>query len=202
MESSGRLLFHKRAEILIAVQKILVLIAVAGQDVFDQRFCPVQFDGIFISEQLHVREVPVQQLPPVSQTEAVVQFLGRKHDTAVKTPDQTADLLHVAGTVGAAEKEPVFSQDTADLGKDGRQILTVEKHMIGDHPVKGPVRAGDLFTAEYLKRKPRVLLAQAASGVSEHAFRDIREQNVYLRRKPGNIFLPQGSVPAAQLQDL
>ena len=48
MEPAGSLFFGEGTEIFIAVQKNLVLIAVAGENIFDQRLCLMECDGVFI----------------------------------------------------------------------------------------------------------------------------------------------------------
>ena len=44
----GGLFLGEGPKFLVAVQKNLVLIAVAGENIFDQRLCLMECDGVFI----------------------------------------------------------------------------------------------------------------------------------------------------------
>jgi hypothetical protein len=48
--------FHKTAEIMIPVQQILVLVSVAGKDIFDQDLCLIQQDLVLVAEDFHGRK--------------------------------------------------------------------------------------------------------------------------------------------------
>ena len=46
-------LFHKGAKVFVPVQKILILISMAGEDIFDERFRAVHQQRILIAQQLN-----------------------------------------------------------------------------------------------------------------------------------------------------
>ena len=49
VEPPGSLFFHELPEVFVSVQKDLILISMAGEDVFDERLRLIQLDMIFIS---------------------------------------------------------------------------------------------------------------------------------------------------------
>lgn len=102
MEPAGSLFFGEGTEIFIAVQKNLVLIAVAGENIFDQRLCLMERDGIFIEMTCYGWEAGGKDIMSVLQTELFIKLFSRKNNAAVKLPDEIADLFHMVPAIGAA----------------------------------------------------------------------------------------------------
>lgn len=170
MKSLRSLLLRKGTEIFIAIQQDLVLVAVAGQDIFDQRLCPVQADGIFVPDTLDMGEVRGQKCLTVLQTELFIQLLGRQDDAAVELLHQVADLFHMLLPVGAAQEDAARPQDSSDFPEYLREVFTVEQYMIGDDQIKGLIRTGDLTAVKSLKSEAWVILSDITSGIAEHPF--------------------------------
>ena len=98
--------FHEGTEILIAVKKILVLISVTGEYVFNQRFGPVHQKGIFITVNLYKGKDGREDCFPVFQTKPFVKSVSREDYMTVKFLHQLIDFLHMLLTVGTAKKGP------------------------------------------------------------------------------------------------
>ena len=104
MKAVGGLFFCKKTKFFISFQQDLVLVAVTGENVFDQRFRLVKFDGVFISDTGNGRKIGCQFFLPVFKAKLFIQLFGGQHDAAVELLDQLADLFHMAAAIGAAQK--------------------------------------------------------------------------------------------------
>ena len=89
----GGLFLGEGPKFLVAVQKNLVLISVAGEDVFDQRFRPVQTDGVLIETAVHGGKDRGKEAASVLQSKPFVELFCGQDNAAVEFPDQAADLL-------------------------------------------------------------------------------------------------------------
>ena len=96
---------HMGAKILVAVGQILVLVAVAGQNIGNQRLRICDDQLILIGLPGDFSEIRGKDICAVFPAEALVQAVRGKDNALVKGLDQQADFPHVAGAVGAA-KEP------------------------------------------------------------------------------------------------
>lgn len=202
MKSLRSLLLRKGTEIFIAIQQDLVLVAVAGQDVFDQRLCPVQHDGILVPDTLNMGEVRGQKCLTVLQPELFIQLLGGQDDAAVELLHQVADLSHVLPSIGAAHEDTARFQHPSDFPENLREVFTVEQYMIGNDQIKGMIRTGDLTAVEGMEGEAGIILPNASSGIAKHPFGNIRKQYLYMFRDPAAILCPESAVAAANLQDL
>lgn len=95
---------YKGPEFFVSVQNVLVLIAVTGEDISDERFGLSHQKAVFISVPFYPGKIRAEIGRSVFSAEFFVKFFCGQDDPAVKVLDQAADLFHMVCAVSAAEE--------------------------------------------------------------------------------------------------
>lgn len=210
VEAFFDLAFYIGTEIAIAVEEILVLVAVAGHDVFDERFCRMQHNFVFVPVECNMGKAIVQNPVAVLQTKMLIQLLAGKHNSAVKALYQLCDFLHMGRTVGTAEKYAARTKDSCGFTADLLHVIAVEKYMICNYDIKVVICIGNCVAVKAGKGEYGVLTGiigstgllraergNITSGIANHAVGDVGEHNMHTLIDGIYIFGPQCAVSAA-----
>ena len=172
-----------------------------GENIGNQRLRILDQEKIFIGEPFCIREKRLQDFPAVFSSETFIKFISGENDTVVKIFYKLADFLHMGFPVGTAEKMSFRGKHAAYLFQHGRNIITVKKHMVGDHQIKAFIFVRNFFAVKSPESKTGIRGTDSASGIAEHAAGDVRKCNGDIFRDQSQIVSPESSVTAAQFQD-
>ena len=148
VEAFFDLALHICAEIAVAVEKILVLIAMAGHNIFNQRFRRIQYDFILIPVHGKVGKAVAQNPVSVLQSKVLIELFAGQDNSAVEALYKFGDFFHVGRTVGAAEKYSARTKDSCGFPADCFDIFTVEQDMVGNYDIKAVVIIGNCMTVK------------------------------------------------------
>ena len=90
-------------------------------------------------------------------------------------------------SVSTAEKSSAGSEDTADFLQDGRNIIALNKFVIGDLQIKAFVLAGDFSAVKGPECKPGIRGTDGSSGIAEHTAGNIGKCDGDILRLKGKI---------------
>lgn len=170
MKSVSSFFLCKCPKVFVTVQKNLVLVAVAGKNIFNQRFGAVKENRVIIKQAVDGGKTGKKDVASVFQSKLFIQFFGGKYNTAVKLPDKLTDLFHMVTSIGAAQKTAVRAQYPADFRAYMVEISAVKKYMVGDYKVKTVIRKRNVCAVKGMKRKTAVILSDISSGIPKHTF--------------------------------
>ena len=107
-QTSIRPLLHIGKELSVPLRNILSLVAMAGQDIRDQRLRIRHDQAVFVGSPLHICKTGLQHIPAILPAKPLVKLICGQHDMFVKTLYQFTDFFHMVVPVGAADQLPAL----------------------------------------------------------------------------------------------
>ena len=111
--------------------------------------------------------------------------------------------MHMPRPIGTAVKNTVFAQDTAGFFQSLRHILHIEKHMIGNDPLKVPVRKRKFLAVQHSEIKIFLSLSSdIGRRIPDHSARRIGQTDVLAMKHSIGSMFPELAVAASHLQKI
>ena len=98
------LFFDEGGKILVGIQQILVLVAMAGKNVGNQRLRFSHRQGVRVRQPLGGAKDGGKEFRAIFPAKPLVKLIGREHNPVIKLLHQPADFFHMQFSVGAAEE--------------------------------------------------------------------------------------------------